>query len=79
MSFFLNFHILSPRRNFVIENKSDFFLQILFRNQFNLNSLTTKKQTPKFSSANFEKKKLLSPSYIILRIQRLEDKQCRSR
>ena len=57
MSFFLNFHILSPRRNFVIEKKSDFFLQILFLNQFNLISLTTKKQTTKFSSANFEKKK----------------------
>ena len=41
------------------------------------NSLTTKKQTTKFSSANFQK--MLSPSYIILRIQSLEGKQCRSR
>ena len=42
------------------------------------NSLTTEKQTTKkFLSANF--KKMLSPSYIILRIQRLEGKQCRSR
>ena len=42
-----------------------------------LNSLTTKKQTTKFTSANFQK--MLRPSYIILRIQRLEGKQCRSR
>ena len=41
------------------------------------NSLTTKKQTTIFSSANFQK--MLSPSYIILRIQRVEGKQCRSR
>ena len=41
------------------------------------NSLTTKKQLTKFSSAKFQKK--LSPSYIILKIQRLEGKQCRSR
>ena len=41
------------------------------------NSLTTEKQTTKFSSANFQK--MLSPSYIILRIQRLEGKQCKSR
>ena len=40
-------------------------------------SLTTKKQTTKFSSAHFQK--LLSPGYITLRIQRLESKQCRSR
>ena len=39
------------------------------------NSFTTKKQTTKFSSANFQK--LLSPSYIMLRIQRLDGKQCR--
>ena len=38
---------------------------------------TTKKQTTKFLSAYF--KKILSPSYIIFRIQRLEGKQCRSR
>ena len=42
-----------------------------------VNSLTTEKQTTKFSSANFQK--MLSPSYSILRIQRLEGKQCRSR
>ena len=40
-------------------------------------SLPFKKQTTKFSSANF--KKMLSPGYVILRIQRLECKQCRSR
>ena len=38
---------------------------------------STKQQTTKFSSANFQK--LLSPSYITLGIQRLEGKQCRSR
>ena len=42
-----------------------------------LNSFTTKKQTTKFSSANF--KKMRSPNYIILRVQRLVGKQCRSR
>ena len=36
-----------------------------------INSLTTKKAEDKFSSANFQKK--LSPSYIILRIQRLDE------
>ena len=52
---------------------------VLFLERFEnlINSLTTEKQTTKFSSANF--KKMLSPSYIILRIQRLEDEQCRSR
>ena len=40
-------------------------------------SLTTKKQKTKFMSANFPK--ILSPSYTILRIQRLEGKQGRSR
>ena len=35
-----------------------------------INSLTTEKQTTKFSSANFQK--ILNPSYTILRIQRLE-------
>ena len=34
-----------------------------------------KKQMTKFMSANFKKK--VGPSYIILRIQRLEGKQCR--
>ena len=38
------------------------------------NSLTTKGQMTKFSSANFQK--MLSSSYITLRIQRLEGKQC---
>ena len=42
-----------------------------------IKSLTTEKQTTKFSSANFQK--MLSPSYIIVRIQRLGGKQCRSR
>ena len=42
-----------------------------------VNSFTTKKQTTKFSSANFQK--ILSPSVIILRIQRQVGKQCRSR
>ena len=51
-------------------------LQFLFC-ALRVNSLTTEKQTTKFSSANFQK--MLSPSYIILRIQRLEGKQCRSR
>ena len=37
-----------------------------------LNSLTSKKQTTKFLSTNFQK--MLSPSYIILRNQRLEGK-----
>ena len=41
------------------------------------NSLTNKKADDKISSANFQK--ILSPSYIILRIQRQEGKQCRSR
>ena len=44
---------------------------------FSINSLTTEKQTIKFSSANFLK--ILSLSYIILRSQRLEGKKCRSR
>ena len=42
-----------------------------------LNSLTTNKQKTKFSAANFQK--MLSPSYIIFRIQSLEGKQCRAR
>ena len=41
-----------------------------------INSLTSEKQTRNVSSANF--KKMISSSYIILRIQRLEGKQCRS-
>ena len=42
-----------------------------------LNFLTTKKQMTKFLSANFQK--MLSSKYIILRIQRPEGKQSRSR
>ena len=38
--------------------------------EFHVNSLTTKKQTTKFSSANFQK--LLRKRFITLRIQRLE-------
>ena len=40
------------------------------------NSFTTKNQTTKFSSANFQK--MFSPSYIMLRFQRLDGKQCRT-
>ena len=54
------------------ENKDLFSLVFDF-----INSLTIKKQTTKFSSANVQI--MLSPSYIILRIQRLEGKQYRSR
>ena len=39
------------------------------------NSLTIEKMTTKFSSANFQK--MSSPSYITLRIQRLEAEQSR--
>ena len=46
-----------------------------FHCKFLHNSLTTKKQTIKCSSANFQKK--ITQSYIILRTQRLEGKQCR--
>ena len=42
-----------------------------------LDSLTTEKQTTKFSSAGFQK--MLGPGCVILRVQSLEDKQCRSR
>ena len=49
----------------------------IFSHHMSVNSLTTKKQMTKFSSANFQK--LFSPSDIILRIQRLQGKQCRSR
>ena len=41
-----------------------------------LNFLTTKEQTTKVLSANFQK--MLSLNYITLRINRLESKQCRS-
>ena len=40
-------------------------LLLIYACSKNVNSLTTKKQTTKFSSANFQK--MLSPSYIILR------------
>ena len=54
------------------------YIQIVFLSAVKEhNSLTTEKQTTKFSSANFQK--MLRPSYIILRIQRLEGKQCRYR
>ena len=43
------------------------------------NSLTSKKQTTKFSPPNFQKMLHVSPSNSILRIQRLEGKQCISR
>ena len=42
-----------------------------------LKSLTSKKQMRKFLSAKFQK--MISPNHIILRIQRQEGKQCRSR
>ena len=45
-------------------------------NSLFFNSLTTEKQTTKFSSANFQK--MLSPSYIIQRIETLKGKQSRS-
>ena len=51
-------------------------LQIQLFSSLVLKELTTKKQTTKFSSANFQR--MLSPSYIILRIQRLKGNQCRS-
>ena len=41
-----------------------------------VNSLTTERQTTKLSSANFQT--MLSQSFIVLGIQRLEGKQCRS-
>ena len=44
--------------------------------QLSLTLLTTKTQTTKFTSANFQK--LLGPSYIILKIQLPEGIQCRS-
>ena len=47
------------------------------QHQVSVNSFTSRKQMTKFSSANFQK--ILSQSYTILRIQKLESKQCRSR
>ena len=44
-------------------------LSLLFGNRICFNSLTTKKQTTKFSSENCSNM-LLCPSYIILRIQK---------
>ena len=52
-------------------------LQILLFLSLALNSLTTKKQATKLTSANFQKN--LSAISIIFIIQRLEGKQCRSR
>ena len=51
-------------------------LQFLF-GALRINSLTTKMQTTKFLSANFQKK--LSLINNILRIQQLQGKHCRSR
>ena len=61
-------------------SSSNFYASKMAFPQLSLfNSLTTctQNQLAKFSSANFQK--MLSPSYIILRIQRLDGKQCRSR
>ena len=52
-------------------------LQLTLTSPLLYNSLTAKKQTTKLSSANFQK--MLSRSHIILRILRLEGKQCSSR
>ena len=65
--------------------KTQFYLELLslqnithpWRSIDLLNFLITKKQMTKFSSANFQK--MLSPSYIILKNQRLDSKQCESR
>ena len=46
-------------------------------NRHCIKSLSIKRQTTKFTSANFQKKSF--PSYYILRIRRLEGKQCTSR
>ena len=62
--FHLNFSISMRKRTFR-------------HTQLSTKHVTTEKQTTKFSSANFQK--MLSPSYIIFRIQRMEGKQSRSR
>ena len=67
--------IISETLELVVQHVTFYILLLVLIGTFN--SLTTKKQTTKFSSANFQK--MLSPSYVILRIQRLEGKQCRSR
>ena len=46
---------------------------------FSVNSLNTKKADDKIFVCKLFFKKLFSSSYIILRLQRLWDKQCRSR
>ena len=51
------------------QNGASFFLK---KKKKKKKSLTAKKQTTKFSSANFQK--MLSPSHITLRIQRLKSK-----
>ena len=51
-------------------------IEATLKHPLDFNSLTTEKQMTKFSSATFQK--MLSSSYSILRIQRLEGKQCRS-
>ena len=57
---------------------TEFFawLKIPFSRNTNQNFILTK-QTTKFASANFQK--MFSLSFVILRIQKLVDKQCRSR
>ena len=63
---------------FHLDRESRFILVYCCRyNILMLNSLTTIRQTTNFSSANFQK--MLNPSFIILRIQKLEGKQCKSR
>ena len=60
---------------FSLKNNEEIFMNVVCCScDWSFNSLTTEKQTTKFSSANL--KKMLSPSCIILRIQRLEGKQC---
>ena len=60
-----------------VKFKRTLMMKVSYYKAADSNSFTTKKQTTKFSSANFQK--MLSPSYIILRIKKLEGKQCRSR
>ena len=69
----LNYYTMSPHFNLIYCNCWD----VTQSDQLSLTLWLPKKQTTKFSSGNL--KKMLSSSYIILRIQKLEDKQCRSR
>ena len=66
-----------PLNNVIVQNCSKKYWTMFGTSHCELNSFTTEKQTTKFLSANFQK--MLSPCYIILRIQRQEDKQYRSR